>query len=206
MASDSDAQRAPELDFVALKKNLLENNHDEVKRIVTRQNVAHRKTYQFWWYGSCIGVIGYLCKYGDDDPSLLYYFITLGASWAEEDSTYYYGLCYMASSCSKPKLLRALLDLNVRKMDHIGANRSCGRILIDAGLKPSYSELRLYDHAIFVVSRRFARSSAIAIIGIIKCRSRFMRRHKYMGRNVLQMIGRCIWEARGWDVWWCCSK
>lgn len=188
---------ADKIDFMKLIRYFEDNNIEEALRIVTRENILSRDR-------SGDGVLVYLCRKGPDDPSLVRHFVGLGA----ETSALGIGWSplQIAANYHKPKLLRALLDVNIKDVNVVTQFRSaqilyfspkqhceCIRILVDAGSEiPAYLNVFLHE---FVTKRNETRTAAIMILGLKRCRSRVIG--KSNGGDVLRLIARAVWSTRG---------
>lgn len=74
----------------------------------------------------------------------------------------------------------------------------CARLLIDRGaqLKNVNTNYHFEWAVFFVSSREKTRGGALAILGLLLCRSRSIV-SSGNGKDVLRMISRCVWSTRG---------
>lgn len=75
------------------------------------------------------------------------------------------------------------------------------KVLIDAGAAiDDERRFRFQPWVLrFVTSRKNARASSIAVLGLLRCRSAVMCNN---GRDILYQIARCVWESRGHKRVW----
>lgn len=138
-----------------------------------------------------------VCQQGhDDDFSLIGYFLAMGACRMNN-------ALHSAASYDKPKMLRALLDagINVNRLGRSGKTafhfamvwncRQCIKVLIDAGATPPVDAEEWITE--YIDERSTMRSSCIVMMALNRCRSAYSGANK----DVLRMIARCVWSARG---------
>lgn len=198
---------------------LIDRNIEEAKRLLALHpdpKGAHRH-----------GVLTHVCEFGPDDPDLLHHFIKLGATLELDSVGIRGGPIHSATATNKPKILHTLLELGTpvnlgsyryTPLDNafgfkfgeeanangytVGAiykeSRLCAKILLDAGAQPSECKRNvpqwIYD---YVSTREKTRASAIAVLGLLLCRSSVISGGKYIGRDVLCVVARCVWSLRG---------
>lgn len=161
-----------------------------------------------------VGIVLFLSEHGPDDPSLLDYVISIGAKICTSDRKH--SSCFLplhvATFKGKPKIVRKLLDygispnqqdcfgdvpLNVaiRYDDKCPTNvQLCAKVLIDAGANiPTWNHESSWIHE-FVATRENARGACIAVLGMNKTKGPVVGCN---GKDVLRMIGRCLWGTRG---------
>lgn len=202
------------IDFNALGQELARDNVDAVKALVTRENVA---SVDWRGAGAAGGadVIVTLCTYGCDNPTILRYFLGLGAP------TQNCSIIFVCVLRGKPKLLRVLMDATkyVAKDDQffwpcervnalmpllhhaLFINSACARVLLDAGAKLHQIKWTMKNPDFewvhdFMNKRECARTSAAIVLGIVRCGSRVLC------RDMLKLIARCVWETRGQTDEW----
>lgn len=191
------------LNFVYFKLCLLSDRIDDLKKMLTTQNITD--------VGESGSTIDYLCKFGPNNRELTKHFLRLGAPTRDHD-------LFTAVYHEKHEVLRALLDhgLNVdttpmRKITPLGVvflnfnqvDAACCKVLIDAGAQISNTEKEVRFRGghvprpatSFVKTRIATRATSMAMLQLARRRSQVFG--GYNGREVLEMIARCVWETRG---------
>lgn len=192
-------------------ESLIFCNHKEwsnvAKSIITKDNIFDRDSH-----GDCVLV--YLCWLGPDDPDLLYHFLHLAGEFPF-NKIGYFSPAQMAARENKPKLLRALLDVNIEYINYTSSwhgatpfqycyltdqdtrGFECVRVLVDAGAKLPDPDGIGPILQIFITKRIETRSAAIAILCLKCCRSSVLSGGN--GGDVLRVIARCVWSTRGYQ-------
>lgn len=202
---------ATKLDFDAFEFFLESGDVDAAKRLITPANAQTRD--RGW------GVLWHLCQYGPhDDPGLLYHFVKLGATLELDSAGKRTSPLHRAAYNGKPRLLRALLDLGTPVDILDGFENTplrfslrdilveCARLLLDAGAQLSLVKengrvfITIPQQARdFVSAREHVRAASIAMLGLLRCGSRVLGSGN--GIDVLRVVARCVWGARGQENW-----
>jgi hypothetical protein len=200
------------LDFHALESLIQSGQYAKAKSIVTPNNVHSRDEYGR-------GVVLHLCEVGivpkDEELELLRHYMEQGATLELDQE---YSVLHTAAFQRKPWLLRKILDLGFPidytdfcgrtvlryifmwypSKDPTGMCKICIQILLDAGaaipIETDWPPPQWVPE--FIANRESARTSAIAVLGALSCRSRVLG--PLNGIDVLRIVSRCIWESRGW--------
>lgn len=194
------------LDFRLFEKLLRERNVEEAKKLVTPENIHDTTNWG--------GILVYVCCDGPDEPDLLRYFVAMGASLEIENNrkpVTPLGWALRKSNYNQIKeLLRLGVPVNsfVDNLNHtplfVSLYRNDNRItklLLDAGAKISKlpsngNEFVTKPILDFIASREATRQACIVVLGMKRCGSRVLQPN---GIDVLRVIGRCLWETRGYE-------
>lgn len=191
------------LNFGLFEEYLQQDNVEWAKGLVTPENVANK-------FDSGFGVVWHYCLYGKvDDPDIVYHFVAMGASLDVGNKNLISSSLHAAATNQKPRILKALLALGcpVDMIDKrcltplcrsLTFSRPCAEILLDAGAKLSNVRVGTIVPqwaTEFVRVREETRSTAIIILGILKCGGKNAN-----GKDELLMIARCIWSTRGQKI------
>lgn len=197
------------MDFALFCKRLDNLQIDDAKQQVTVRNANILD-------GRGFGILWYVCAHGPDDPALFQYFVGLVGSL--------FGGCgddvattplHKAANAGKPKILRAILDLNIICVDAktnynqrtplywavINYKFDCARLLIDAGASPHHLPLQSECVMKFVAARHDARLVSIIVLALQRCAARSFTQSGN-GKDVLRMVARCVWSTRGEEESW----
>lgn len=200
------------LNFDMLYMLIQSGNLAEAKLLVTPSNVQSRD-------GHKRGVLSHLCEIGeipkDDELELLRHYMEQGATFELDNG---HSVIHKAAFQRKPWLLRKLLDYGFPihhtdyykrpvlryifmwypRDDPTGKCKICIRILLDAGatIPPETDWPPPPWVPNFVAGRDCARTSAIIVLGVMRCRSKVLG--PCNGIDVLRIVARCIWASRGY--------
>lgn len=181
---------------------LVQRNIEMAKSMVTKKNVAHLRESDGY------GVVWCVCVHGPDDPSLLLYFLQLGAVMQTNTPN---TCLHITTQQHKYKLMRAIIDagfpINTPDVNGITAlseaiiycNRFGAKMLMDAGatlqkIQNSWAKIQKSWAVQWLKARATTRDACIVILGLVKCKSTIITNN---GRNVLWLIARCLWQKRG---------
>lgn len=194
--------------FLSLDWKCKSFDEKRLKKIVTAENILDADDQ-----GE--GIMVYLALYAKGRTDLIEYFYKMGASLfldSEERETW--SLLHYASRKNTPEVVRQLLDYGVPvnitdgentpldnclswHLDKI-AQKKIAKILIDAGgirKRLDISGKRKFEWIEgFKKQREEVRLAAISILSLLKSNSSVIGKN---GKDVLSVIGRCVWEARG---------
>lgn len=173
------------------------NTLEQLKEIVNVTNVGYVDTF------TGLNIVLFLCHCGPDDPSLLEYVVSIGADF-ESDCGFLPPL-HVAALRGKTKILRKLLDYGISPNQQdkhfmvplqeafLGDKNACVKVLVDAGADIINASPQWVLE--FMAAREKVRVACIVVLGLLKTKSQSVGDRN--GKDVLRMIGRCLWETRG---------
>lgn len=193
--------------FNELTRYTVLNDAKALRLLVTREN-GHLRDED-----GCGVIWHYMYHSNVDDTDLLHHFVRCGATLDAPRLCLCYSPLQQSVAFKKPKIMHELLfslhypvncchgGQTALKVALENKDVASAKILLDAGATFGSSQIESGRSTVvsglkrFVLNREQSRATSLIIIGLNVVRSSIVGIGN--GRDVLRMIGRCVWSTRG---------